>query len=150
MGRLAAQPGVFAQLGIDSNDPVKLPKAGVAHHLGIRVSQFRNILSIKAKHISHPGALEAAAISLALRWLLRSPRKHATRVPLLCDAQAVLHAAVKGRSSAPTFRYELRRIAALSLAGDILVRYIYVPSACNPADAPSRGLQRRAASKARL
>ena len=62
------------------------------------------------------------------------------RLVLLVDAQAVLFACAKGRSSAPTLRFELGRIAALSLAGNGLVRFIYVPSEYNPADAPSRGI----------
>ena len=35
------------------------------------------------------------------------------------------------------------RIAALQLAGGILVKLVYVPSEDNPADAPSRGIVRR-------
>jgi hypothetical protein len=41
----------------------------------------------------------------------------------------------------------LRRIAALQLAGDLLVRLIYVPTECNPADAPSRGIRPRPVSR---
>ena len=37
----------------------------------------------------------------------------------------------------------LRRIAALQRAADLLVRLIYVPTECNPADAPSRGVKPR-------
>ena len=74
-----------------------------------------------------------------LRWLLRSPGKHGTHVTALIDAQAVLGAVSKGGSSAPTLRREVRRIGALSLAGGWCLRYVYVPSAFNPADAPSRG-----------
>ena len=144
---MATQSGVFAQLGTSSDEQILLPKTGKTHHLGVKMSHFRDVLSIRAKYSGHPGALEAAAISLALRWLLRTPVKHSRRVSLLCDAQAVLHAATKGRSSAPSFRYEMRRIAALTLCGDLLIKYVYVPSACNPADAPSRGV---AAHRAKL
>ena len=35
------------------------------------------------------------------------------------------------------------RIAALQLAGGLLVKLVYVPSEDNPADAPSRGVVRR-------
>ena len=81
-----------------------------------------------------------------LRWLLRTPAKHSCRIAALIDAKAVLGAVCKGRSSAPTLRCELRRIAALSLAGDWFLNYVYVPSAYNPADAPSRGKTLQGAS----
>ena len=35
------------------------------------------------------------------------------------------------------------RVAALQLAGDLLLKLVYVPSEDNPADAPSRGVVRR-------
>ena len=86
---------------------------------------------------------------LLLRWLCRSERKHAHRVVVLVDAKAVLGAAAKGRSSALSFKVQLRKLAALTLAGDFLIRYIYIPSEDNPADAPSRGVVGKF-SKARL
>ena len=62
------------------------------------------------------------------------------RLVVLVDAQAVLFAAAKGRSSAPSLRFEIRKLAALALAGNLVIKYIYVPSEYNPADAPSRGV----------
>ena len=117
IGRLAAQPGSYAELDVDSPGKVKRPKVGKPHRIGVHMGQFRTILSLKAQYEAHSGALEAAGITLMLRWLLRTPAHHGTRVAALVDAQAVLAACTKGRSSAPTFKYELRRIAALSLAG---------------------------------
>ena len=35
------------------------------------------------------------------------------------------------------------RISALVLAGDLLLKLVYVPSEDNPADAPSRGIVRK-------
>ena len=66
---------------------------------------------------------------------------------VLVDAKAVLAAAAKGRASAPTFTHQVRKLAALAVAGDLLLKYIYIPSEDNPADAPSRGVVGR---KARL
>ena len=106
------------------------------------MSSFRTLLSVKARYAAHSGALEAAGVTILLRWLLRSPSRHGRRVSALVDAQAVIGAITKGRSSAPTLRLEVQRIAALTIAGDFLMRYIYVPSRCNPADAPSRGKRR--------
>ena len=58
------------------------------------------------------------------------------------DAQAVLGAITKGRSSAERIRRDVSNVAALCLAGDILLRSVYVPSEDNPADEPSRGCLR--------
>ena len=139
VARLAVQPGAYVEVGIHDSATAKRPKIGKPHHIGVHMSRFRTKLSVKAKYFAHSGALEAAGVSLMLRWLLRSPAKHGHRVAALVDAQAVLGAAAKGRSSSPTLRYELRRIAALCLAGGWSMHYTYVPSAFNPADAPSRG-----------
>ena len=84
---------------------------------------------------------------LLLRWLCRSSRKHAHRVVVLVDAKAVPAAAAKGRLSAPTIKYQVRKLAALAVAGDFLVKYIYIPTEDNPADVPSRVVVGR---KARL
>ena len=82
-------------------------------------------------------------MQFALRWLLRSPTKHGKRTVLLSDAQVVRGAIAKGRSSAQSLQQELMRIAALQMAGDRLLKLIYVQSEDNPADARSRGAVRR-------
>ena len=61
------------------------------------------------------------------------------RVVLSVDAKAVLGAAAKGRTSAPTFSLQIRRMAAITIAGNFFIKYVYIPSEDNPADAPSRG-----------
>jgi hypothetical protein len=101
---------------------------------------FKTVISAKRRFDGHSGALEAHGVALALKWLLRAPKRHSRRTVLLIDAQSVLGATAKGRSSAPTLRREVRHISALLLAGDLLYKPVYVPSEDNPADAPSRGL----------
>jgi hypothetical protein len=127
----------------ESEDEEERPRIGKPHQLGLAKSAFTTVVSARAQYRAHSGALEATAVVLLLRWLLRSTHKHAHRVVALVDAQAVLGAAAKGRSSALTLKRELRKIAALTLAGDFLMKYVYVPSEDNPADAPSRGIRRR-------
>ena len=87
--------------------------------------------------------LEAHAVTLSLRWILRSVRRHSRRTVLLVDATAVCGALAKGRSSSPTLKRELMKIGALAIAGDLWLRVVYVPSEDNPSDAPSRGVVRR-------
>jgi hypothetical protein len=72
--------------------------------------------------------------------LSRSPHLHSRRGAFLVDAQAVIGALRKGRSSAPTLMHPIRRVAALCLACDWTWRFHYVPSESNAADWPSRGL----------
>ena len=127
----------------DSEDEEERPRLGTPHKLGLRKSDFTTVVSARAQYRAHSGALEATAVVLLLKWLLRSPSKHAHRVVALVDAQAVLGAAAKGRTSALTLKREIRKVAAFTLAGDFLMRYVYVPSEDNPADAPSRGIRRR-------
>jgi hypothetical protein len=145
LGRLATKHGDYVRLDRDGDaeDEEERPRVGTPHKLGLTKSSFTTIVSAKALHRAHSGALEATAVVLLLRWLLRSKDKHAHRVVALVDAQAVLGAAAKGRTSAATLKREIRKIAALTLAGDFLMRYVYVPSEDNPADAPSRGVRRR-------
>ena len=76
-----------------------------------------------------------------LRHIARSAARHGHRFCSLLDAQAVLGAVSKGRSSAGTLRREICRIGALSAACDLVMRYCYVPSESNPVDAPSRGVK---------
>jgi hypothetical protein len=49
----------------------------------------------------------------------------------------------KGRSSSGVFKVQLQKIAAPNLCADVAVTYGYIPTACNPAGPPSRGLVQR-------
>ena len=103
------------------------------------------MLSIKAKHIAHSGAMEMQGLLLCVQWLLRSVARFSSRAVIGIDAKAVLYAVLKGRSSAPTFSPIVRRVAAHCLAGDLMIYPLYVPSESNAADAPSRGARKRPA-----
>merc|ERR1712224_682010 len=76
---------------------------------------------------------------MMMRVLARSVRNHRKRTFTLLDAQALLGAVGKGRSSAGNFVHSLRSISAHTLAIDMKPHYGYVPSRWNAADAPSRG-----------
>ena len=77
------------------------------------------------------------------RRLLRSVERHGRRTSILIDAQSVLGAVRKGRSLTPSLKREIRFIGSLVLAGDLLLRCLYIPSEDNPADAPLRGVVRK-------
>ena len=146
VGRAGSRHDVFTRLDRDHEFPDEEPereRAGHALRVPLTKAAFSTVVSAKAVHAAHSGALEAHGVTLALKWVLRSPARHGRRTTLLVDARAVLGAVRKGRSSAPTIAREVRRISAHVLAGDLLLKVAYVPSEENPADAPSRGVVRR-------
>jgi len=144
IGRLSEKRGDYVRLRRegDDDDEAERERIGLPHRLHLPKAAFSTILSQRCHYVASPGELEAAGLVLLLRWLCRSASKHGHRVVILVDAKAVLGAAAKGRSSAPSLKRHARRLAALTLAGGFLARYVYVPSEDNPADAPSRGILR--------
>jgi hypothetical protein len=123
--------------------PPERPRVGTPFRLPFGLSKFRPLLSQRAKWKTHSGGLEAAGVAQGLRFLSRNTQLHCKRGAFLVDARSVIGALRKGRSSAPTLRQPIRRVAALSLACDWTWRYHYVPSESNAADWPSRGLTYR-------
>ena len=120
------------------------PRLGAPHVLGLSRSSFKHVICVKARESAHSGILELCALILLVRWILRSTDRHSRRIVVLLDAKSVLGAAAKGRSSSPPLLRILRRLGALTVAGDLLLRFVYVPSEDIPADPPSRGILRRA------
>ena len=143
---LAAHGGSGAhhvRLTLSEGDDEEKPRAGACLRLPLRHHDFNVVLKVKAKLAGHSGALEATAVVLGLRRLGRRARWHQHRGSFLVDAQAVLGALQKGRSSAKTLRWQIRKAGAVSLACGWRWRYCYLPSESNPADAPSRGQRPR-------
>ena len=138
-------PSTYIRLNRDvphQEEEAERPRLGRACHVRLGRGCFRTVIASKARHAPHSGSLETTAVVLGLRWLLRSATRHSKRTLLLIDAQAVLGATAKGRSSAPSIRRGVMRVAALLLAGDLQPYYGYIPSEENPADTPSRGVIR--------
>jgi hypothetical protein len=127
----------------ESDDAEERYRVGEPTTLPFSKNSFTDVLSVKAKMVQHSGAMEAHAVLLLVQWALRSTSRFNRRLLVLIDAKAVLYAVLKGRSSAPTLKPVIRRLAAHCLAGDLLLYPLYVPSENNPADGPSRGLRRR-------
>ena len=111
--------------------------------LRAKLGDFTPVLSLKARRLAHSGELEAHGLLLLTQWVARSAVRHSSRVVTAIDARAVLGAARKGRSSAPTLKRAIKRVAATCLAADLQLLTLWVPSAHNPADAPSRGKRPR-------
>ena len=141
VGRLTEKRGDYVRFDRagDDEDEAERDRIGTPHRLSITKKQFTTLFSVKATKAASPGELEAFGLVMTARWVARSQANHGHRVVVLVDAKAVLGAAAKGRSSAPSIAIHMRRLAALSLASGVLLRFVYVPSEDNPADAPSRG-----------
>ena len=144
---LAEKRGDYVRLFLAPGDPPVVDRLGIPQSLDLSLHDFTDVLSHKAKWQAHSSVLEAHGLLLGIRWAVRAARSHHSRLPVLVDAKAVLGAASKGRSSSSALRGSLRALAANVLAADILLRLIYVPSECMPADAASRG-KRACASQA--
>ena len=130
---------VRLERGKDVFDEPERNRQGVAHHVGNPNSSFETVTRQRARIEAHPGALEAAGLTLL--FLVAAPGRYLTkirRIIILLDARAVLGAAQCGRTSARSIRRERRRIAALQFGGNLRIHFLYVPRD-TPADAPSRG-----------
>ena len=132
----------------DGNNVDPKRRLGTPRNINLKTCDFKTVLSIKANNPAHINVLEGEAFLMWLKWLLRSARHHSARAVCLVDSKVILGGVSKGRSpSAPLLRI-LRKVAAMQLAGNLLVRLIFIPTHCNPADGPSRGIRQRAKMRA--
>jgi hypothetical protein len=91
------------------------------------------------KRAEHINVLEARAACCAIRYLARQEScSGRCRALLLCDSAVVVGAMQKGRTSAFRLLVQLRRMSAVLLGSDLELNSVWIPSKCNPADAPSR------------
>ena len=142
VARWAEKQGAFVVMDGGAAQTLDAERLLEAHSLDLRQEDFSDIFSVRSKFSAHINVLEGEAFVLFLRWLLRSRKHHSARVVVLLDSAAFLGAAAKGRSSSQLNRL-LRKVAALTMGGDIQLHLIFVPSSENPADFPSRGGRRR-------
>ena len=82
------------------DEGIEIARLGSSYRLPVPQSAFRTLLSRRARYSAHSGALEAAGVTLMMKWITRAASRHGHRFCCLVDAQAVLGAASKGRSSA--------------------------------------------------
>ena len=107
--------------------------------LWVEPSRWRPLVKFAWNKDEHINVRKSRTVLNYARHLARSSSRRQTKCLVSTDSTVAIGALSKGRSSAPTLRFELRRASALTLAGDWMCNYVYVPSAYNPADAPSRG-----------
>ncbi len=100
--------------------------------------RWSTIISFPWRLDEHINALELRAVILAFRWILSHPSSASKRVMLIVDSAVVYYVLRKGRSSSSPLLAVYRRLSSLLLASGLNVTPVWVPSAANPADAPSR------------
>lgn len=86
----------------------------------------------------HINSLELRAALCGIRKLLSSPAALSSRCVLFTDSAVSFFALRKGRCSSHELLRRVRPISALSLAAGLRLCPVWLPSALNPADAPSR------------
>ena len=98
---------------------------------------WRTVLAFpqSGKHIN---VLELQAILATLKWRLRKTSAINTRMLHASDSQVCIAVLCKGRSSSRALQSVLSRISALVVAASCYPFYVFVRSADNPADDPSR------------
>lgn len=100
-------------------------------------NKWKVVFVHKWKREEHINALEIAAATLSLSYVIRSGMRNSHLI-LLTDSLVVLGALNKGRSSSVPLLLRCRQIAAMLIAQNIPLSVLHVPSKYNPADAPSR------------
>jgi len=98
---------------------------------------WRTMFSFTWAFPEHINVLELRTLLDAVRWVISHPGD-SLRVPAFVDSQVVQAIVSKGRTSSRSLVYVLRHLSCLLLATGISLSCFYVPSALNPADAPSR------------
>lgn len=106
--------------------------------LPVLASRSRVLVSARWRDPEHINILELRAVHTALRWAASRPAGLDSRILLLVDSAVCAYALNKGRSSSRQVLRRLRTLAALVLACGLRLFTRWIPSASNPADAPSR------------
>ena len=103
----------------------------------VRNHRWKTAFSHRWRKREHINALEAHTAVMVIDWAV-SFRVTGATILMLSDSTVTIGAFRKGRSSSASLCLPCRKFAALSIAHDIDVRFLHVPSEFNPADGPSR------------
>ncbi len=142
LSRLASKAGEHVLLSgteLPAEAETRSRRLGLRHRLGLTMGDFEVLFSIRVEAPQHINLEEERALIRYLQWILRSPGRFRHRIVVLVDSRVVVGGTTKGRSGSAQLNVLLRRVAALVLAGGILLHLVFIPSAHNPSDPPSRG-----------
>jgi hypothetical protein len=132
-GDAASDPGVPGA-DVNSDQLIRFD----SYYDAVSEADWRVIVSSAWRDDEHINVLELRAALLAIHHALTYPSSLCSRVFLLLDSTVAFFSLWKGRSSSPALLLVLRKVSALLLAGGISLMLGWLPSASNPADAPSR------------
>ena len=151
-----SRPDVMIQSSVDSVDSPRVHFVSPLLSSTVSSANWRTIVSHPWRQSEHINVLEVRAALTAIRWSLSLPTSiqrhnhsdsnnsnhyyswYGHRLLLCSDSSSALGAINKGRSSSHTLLRPLRTIAALLLSSGIQLSVVWLPSAANPADGPSR------------
>ena len=140
LSTLSARAGEHVSL-VQTDDVKELEERyrGPRRNLDLALGDFRVVLSVQVASPQSINLEEARALIVYVRWILRTGQHFGKRLVVLLDSSVVIGAVTKGRSSSIPLNRLVRRLAALTFAGGLSLFLVFVPSAHNPADWPSRG-----------
>ena len=101
-------------------------------------ARWSTVIASPWQRQEHINLLELRSVLVSLRWHLSHPDSAAECHFLLTDSFVVYFGLRKGRSSSPALLLLLRRCASHLLASGLHLLPVWIPSAANPADRPSR------------
>jgi hypothetical protein len=123
--------------GLGNNDQVTSQQTEAIKVLA--TARWRTVISAKWRRpLHHINEGELRAVSTAFRWVSSRPSSRGSKILCFCDNTAVVGALSKGRTSSFNLLSLLRPLSAILLLFDYRLFTVWVPSACNPADRPSR------------
>ena len=101
-------------------------------------SVWSTIISTPFRYRHHINKLELQAVLSAIRGVLSSPTGLHTRIICLIDNTVTALIIKKGRARSRSLQSLMRKLSLYLIAADLRINPIWVPSAINPADRPSR------------
>jgi hypothetical protein len=103
----------------------------------VEAMEWNHVVSSRFRFKAHINVLEAAACLSSVRRAVKDDRC-GKKFVLFGDSASVVAAMAKGRCSSFSLLVAIRRIMALVLATGSKPKCVWIPSASNPADWPSR------------
>ena len=130
LSRLASKAGEHVLLSgteLPAEAEARSRRLGLRHRLGLTMGDFEVLFSIRVEAPQHINLEEERALIRYLQWILRSPGRFRHRIVVLVDSRVVVGGTTKGRSGSAQLNVLLRRVAALVLAGGILLHLVFIP-----------------------